>query len=146
MTTWLRYLNLTLFIIFPISWWAPLARAGLLPFFELDEISILTALQELFATDVFLAVVVAFFALFAPIAKTIALAGIHFGYVHAKAIPLLDILGKLAMADVFLIAVYIVVAKGVGVGRLETAWGLYLFTVAVLGSMLLTHLTKKELS
>jgi len=49
------------------------------------------------------------------------------------------------MADVFLIAVYIVVAKGVGVGRIETAWGLYLFTFCVAASMLITHQTKKHL-
>ena len=37
-------------------------------------------------------------------------------------------LAKLAMADVFLIALYIVVAKGVGHVTVEVAWGLYLFT------------------
>ena len=47
------------------------------------------------------------------------------------------------MADVFLIALYIVLAKGVGVGRVETAWGLYLFTFCVLASMLITHMTKR---
>jgi len=62
-----------------------------------------------------------------------------------KALPFLDILGKLAMADVFLIAVYIVVAKGVGVGRIETAWGLYLFTICVAASMIITYQTKKNL-
>jgi len=142
---WLRALNISLLVIFPISWAAPLARAGLLPFFDLEAISILTALRELFAKDLFLAVIVTFFALFAPITKVIASAGIHFGYVHTRALPLMEILGKLAMADVFLIAVYIVVAKGVGVGRVETDWGLYLFTFAVLTSMLVTHLTKRAL-
>jgi hypothetical protein len=39
------------------------------------------------------------------------------------------------MADIFLIALYIVIAKGVGVGRLETGWGLYLFTACVLLSL-----------
>ncbi len=52
--------------------------------------------------------------------------------------PITTILGKLAMADIFLIAIYIVVAKGVGVGRLETAWGLYLFTFCVLLSYAIT--------
>jgi uncharacterized paraquat-inducible protein A len=61
-------------------------------------------------------------------------------------LPALGILGKLAMADVFLIAVYIVLAKGVGVGVVETAWGLYLFTFCVLLSMLITGLTKRHLS
>ena len=51
-------------------------------------------------------------------------------------------MGRLAMADVFLIAIYIVVAKGIGVGRLETGWGLYLFTACVLGSYAITLLDK----
>jgi paraquat-inducible protein A len=49
------------------------------------------------------------------------------------------------MADVFLIALYIVAAKGVGVGRLETAWGLWLFTACVLGSLVVAHLTERAL-
>ena len=44
-------------------------------------------------------------------------------------------LGKLAMADIFLIALYIVIAKGVGVGTVETAWGLYLFTGCIIASL-----------
>ena len=36
------------------------------------------------------------------------------------------------MADVFLIALYIVVVKGVGAGpHVEIAWGLYLFTACI---------------
>jgi uncharacterized paraquat-inducible protein A len=54
-------------------------------------------------------------------------------------------LGRLAMADIFLIAIYIVLVKGVGVGRVETAWGLYLFTLAVLASLVLSHMTERRL-
>ena len=39
------------------------------------------------------------------------------------------------MADVFLIAVYVTLAKGMAVGRVETAWGLWLFTACVLTSL-----------
>ena len=42
------------------------------------------------------------------------------------------------MADVFLIALYIVVIKGMGIGRVETAWGLYLFTFCILLSLALS--------
>ena len=48
------------------------------------------------------------------------------------------------MADIFLIAIYIVLAKGVGVGRVETGWGLYLFTFCVLASLAISHLTPRE--
>ena len=137
--------NISLLILFPIAWIAPLARAGLLPFFSLDEMSVLTAIQVLLEKDIFLAVVVIALAILAPIIKTLALAAVHFGALTTRALPTLDVLGKLAMADVFLIAVYIVLAKGVGVGRVETAWGLYLFTFCVLASMVITHLTKSSL-
>lgn len=142
----LRMANLALLIIFPIAWMAPLARAGLLPFFKLDELSILTAVQSLWESDKFLALIVILLGMVAPLAKTLTLAAIQFRLMGKRALPALEIIGKLAMADVFLIAVYIVLAKGVGVGRVETAWGLYVFTGAVLGSMLMTHLTKRDLA
>lgn len=137
--------NISLLILFPIAWIAPLMRAGLLPFFSLDEMSILAAVGVLLEEDIFLAIIVIALALIAPVAKTLALAAVHFGSLTTRALPAIDLLGKLAMADVFLIAVYIVLAKGVGVGRVETAWGLYLFTFCVLASMVITALTKRTL-
>jgi uncharacterized paraquat-inducible protein A len=131
-----RYLNLALFVLFPIAWFAPLLRAGLdLPLFGLKEISVISGLQALWGSDVFLALIVSFLAIFAPVLKTLGLACIHFGIMRRKALPALHILGKLAMGDVFLIALYIVVVKGVGFTRIETAWGLYLFTLCVLASI-----------
>jgi len=140
----LRIANLTLLVLFPIAWFAPLMRAGLLPLFGLSEISVVSGLQSLWGSDVFLALLVTFFALFAPYTKTIGLALIHFGYLRRKTLPALQILGKLAMADIFLIALYIVISKGIGVGKIETAWGLYLFTGCILASMLIGYLTQKR--
>lgn len=140
----LRLLNLALLILFPIAWFAPLMRAGLLPFFSLDEISIATGIADLWSKDIFLALLVGFFALVAPLIKVAGTALIQFDLATPKALPLLSIFGKLAMADVFLIAIYIVVAKGVGVGRLETAWGLYLFTLCVLLSYAITLMSKPK--
>ncbi|MEZ5685065.1 MAG: paraquat-inducible protein A [Paracoccaceae bacterium] len=140
----LKYLNLALLVLFPLAWMAPLLRAGLLPFFELDEISVLSGLQALWGKDVFLALIVTFFALFAPYLKTIGLALVQFGLASRKIVPALSVLGKLAMADIFLIALYIVLAKGVGLGRIETGWGLYLFTGCVLGSLMISLLEKRR--
>ncbi len=139
----LKFANLALLVLFPIAWFAPLMRAGLLPLFGLSEISVITGLQSLWESDVFLALLVTAFALFAPYLKTIGLALIHFGLLRRKVLPVLQILGKLAMADVFLIALYITLSKGVGVGRIEVAWGLYLFTGCILASMLIGHFTEK---
>jgi len=140
----LKYANLALLVLFPVAWFAPLMRAGLLPIFGLSEISVITGLQSLWESDVFLALVVTLFALFAPYMKTIGLALIHFGLLRRKVLPVLQFLGKLAMADIFLIAVYITLSKGIGVGRIETAWGLYLFTGCVLASIAIGLLTDKS--
>jgi len=51
----------------------------------------------------------------------------------------------LAMADIFLISLYIMVGKGLAVGRLETAWGLWLFTACVLGSLAVSIATARQL-
>lgn len=130
--------NLSLLVLFPLSWFAPLLRAGVLPFFDLSEISVISGLQTLWEKDVSLALLVTFFAIFAPYIKTIGLALMQFGLLSPRVAPALHILGKLAMADVFLIALYIILIKGVGVARVETGWGLYLFTGCVLTSLALS--------
>jgi len=137
--------NLALLIAFPIAWFAPLMRAGFLPLFSLSEISVISGLQSLWGSDVFLALMVTISALFAPYLKTMGLALIHFNLLSDKLLPVLAWLGKLAMADVFLIALYIVVAKGVGIGKLETAWGLYLFSVCIIASIAISALTPRIL-
>ena len=97
----------------------------------------------MWSTDVVLALLVTAFALFAPYLKTIGLALVHFGLMRRKVLPVLSWLGKLAMADVFLIALYIVIIKGIGVGKVETAWGLYLFSACILASIVISALTSK---
>ena len=139
----LKLANLALLVLFPIAWFAPLLRAGLLPFFSLDEISVITGLQALWEKDEFLALLVTFLALFAPYTKTLGLALVQFRLGSPRMLGILHFLGRLAMADIFLIAVYIVVAKGVGVGRLETGWGLYLFTFCILASYAISYLTER---
>ena len=139
----LRGANLALLILFPIAWFAPLMRAGLLPLFGLSEISVITGLLSLWDSDVALALLVTAFALFAPYLKTISLALLHFNFASPKLLPALTWIGKLAMADVFLIALYIVVTKGVGIGKIQTMWGLYLFTACILASILISALTAR---
>jgi uncharacterized paraquat-inducible protein A len=138
----MKYLNLTLLVLLPIAWFAPLLRAALLPIFGLDEISVISGLQSLWRSDPALALLVTFLAIFAPYAKTIGLALLHWNLLSPRTLPALEILGKLAMADVFLIAIYIVVAKGAGMVTVETAWGLYLFTGCVLAQALISWRSK----
>ena len=136
--------NLMLLVLYPVAWFAPLMRAGLLPLFGLSEISVMTGLQSLWASDIFLAVLVTVFALFAPYLKTTGLALIHFNLLSPRLEKALEFLGKLAMADIFLIALYITVTKGIGVGRIEVAWGLYLFTFCVLSSLFISWKTQQS--
>jgi paraquat-inducible protein A len=140
----LRLANLSLLFLFPIAWFAPLLRAGILPLFKLSEISVISGLQALWKSDVFLALIVTIFALFAPYLKVIGLALIQFRLASPRILPALHFIGKLAMADVFLIALYIVVVKGVGVGKIETAWGLYLFTGCILASLTISFLSRRK--
>jgi uncharacterized paraquat-inducible protein A len=141
-------LNLALLVLFPLAWSAPLLRAGLLPLFGLEEVSILSGLARLWtAGERGLAAIVALFALILPIAKTLLLALCHAGRLPARLLPALELAGRLAMADVFLIALYVTVAKGFAVGRVETVWGLWLFTGCVLASLAVSirtaHLAKE---
>ncbi|MEE2817667.1 MAG: paraquat-inducible protein A [Pseudomonadota bacterium] len=141
----LRLLTLSLLILYPVAWFAPLMRAGLLPIFGLSEISVITGLQSLWGSDVILALTVTVFAIFAPYLKTIGLALVQWDLLDAKVQPVLQVLGKLAMADVFLIALYITLAKGIGYATIETAWGLYLFTGCILASIALSLWTARQL-
>ena len=141
MTRVLSAVNLALLVAFPIAWAAPLLRAGILPFFGMSEISVLSGIRSLMGTDPWLAALVALLALVAPYAKILTLAGIQFGYLSPRALPVVKLAGRLAMADVFLIALYIVVVKGAGLARVETAWGLWLFTGCVLVSLVTSWLT-----
>ncbi len=143
MKTLLRITNLALLVLFPVAWFAPLLRAGLLPLFGLSNISVISGLQTLWRSDVFLALLVTGLALFAPYLKTIGLALVQFHLLDRRVLPILHVLGKLAMADIFLIALYIVVVKGIGYGRVEPAWGLYLFTGCILVSLAISFATER---
>lgn len=145
-----RLLNLALLIAFPVAWFAPLLRTGLVPewqmpawlggstLFEMETLTVISGIQALWATDVALALAVTFFALVAPLLKVAGLALMQFGMLDARAKEPVRLLGKLAMADIFLIALYIVIAKGIGVGQVQVAWGLYLFTGCVVVSLALS--------
>ena len=141
----IRLLTLSLLVLYPVAWFAPLMHAGLLPLFGLSEISVITGLQSLWGSDVILALVVTAFAIFAPYLKTIGLALVQWDLLDTKVQPVLHVLGKLAMADIFLIALYITLAKGIGYATIEVAWGLYMFTACIIASLILSLATERAL-
>ena len=134
----LSLLNLSLLVLYPVAWFAPMLRAAVLPIFGMTEISVVSGLQSLWQTDAGLALLVTFLALFAPYAKVVGLALAQAGLLSPKSLPVLHLLGRLAVADIFLAALYIVLAKGIGHATVETAWGLWLFTACVLASFLIS--------
>ena len=138
---WLAWANLALLVLFPLAWAAPLVTAGLIPFLDGETISILSGVATLWEDEPGLAALVALFGVAMPYAKTLALAGVHFGRLGSRWLPALAVLGKLSMADVFLVALGVIVAKGVGWGRVETAWGLPLFAGCVLASLAISLAT-----
>lgn len=141
----IRYINLALLAIYPVAWCAPLARAGFLPWFSGEEITILSGVTDLWQSDPLLAALVALFAIAIPYGKTLTLTAIHFDRFGARPLPWIEAIGKLSMADVFLIALYIVIVKGVGVGHVNSAWGLWLFTACVFTSIWVSWATSRRL-
>jgi len=130
--------HVALLALYPVAWGAPILTAGLLPWFGQDNISILSGILALLGSDPVLGLLIAVLAIIAPFGKTVL--GL------ASLVLDRDILGaavawlmsRLAMADIFLVSLYIVIAKGVGVGHIQTRWGLYVFTLCVLLSMVLS--------
>lgn len=140
----MRYTNLSLLIRYPTAWFAPLMHAGQLPLFVLKEISVMSGLKSLWKADVFLTLIETVFALFAPYAKTIGMALPHWKLLSQKLLPAFHILGKLAMADIFSIALYITLSKKIVIGRIKTAWRLYLFTACIIASLLVSLSSKQS--
>ncbi|NOX72989.1 MAG: paraquat-inducible membrane protein A [Alphaproteobacteria bacterium] len=145
----LKLANLSLLILFPVAWFAPLMKSGLWPIQSLREYSIMDALQGVWKNDVYLALLMTFFAVFAPYIKIISTALIQFNLMSPRLMGPMQFIGKLAMADIYAIAIFIVIYTGIDVagisGQVETSWGLYLFTGNVIASILISHFTRKSL-
>ena len=121
----------------PVTWWLPLFTARV-PFLWRHEVSIASGLVELWRLDLMLFAAVLLFSVLAPLAKGLALVWVWHRMPRtgaAQALDRLALLGKLSMTEVFLLAVIIVGIKGVGVGRVDVAWGLPAFVVAVVLSL-----------
>jgi paraquat-inducible protein A len=56
-----------------------------------------------------------------------------------RQLHILSFLGKWSMLDVFVVAILVVTVKLGAIANIKVHFGIYLFTLAVLASMLLTH-------
>ena len=110
----LRCTNLSLLILYPIAWFAPLLNAGLLPLFGLIRNQ----------RNEWPAILVGNRCVSGPCGNSFCFAcslrkDNQFGITalepaEQKLLQALHILGKLAMADIFLIALYVTLSKGIG--------------------------------
>ena len=106
-------------------------------FIRRQEIVLVQAAYDLYQTDIVLFLVVFFFGIFAPAVKMLASAGAWYLLDVRHALQLqkvIIILGKLAMLDIMLIAIYIVAIKGVGIGSVDIMPGLYFYVALVISS------------
>lgn len=126
-------MNIALLAAYPVAWVAPLAEAGVVPWLSTNEISIWGGIRDLWSVDPGLSLLVAALAIAIPYVKTLLLCLIHRGW--QGPLVAIEAVAKLSMADVFLVALYIVIVKGVGIGSVTPAWGLWLFTACVLASI-----------
>ena len=124
-------------LAFPLAWFAPLmtVKVRLAFWTSGTEISLISTLQALWADDPALALVLGFLTLAAPLIKLAGAALVLLGRLSPGAEGLLWWLGRLAMADVFLIVVYMALFKGLDGGTITPEWGLWAYSGAVLGSL-----------
>jgi len=142
-----RLANLALLGLYPLVWTAPLLSTEILYLFATSPVSVISGVADLYETDLFLCIVVVMFAIVMPYGKTLLLTFVHFAEIDRarKLIPAVEVMGRLSMTDVFLIAIYVVVFKGVGLGAVNIEWGLYAFTGLVLCSIFIGWATHRSL-
>lgn len=141
-------MQLAILAAVPVAWTAPLFTARV-PWLWRQDVSIVSGLVDLWAIDRLLFAVVLLFSVIAPAAK--AVVGLWLWYrVPAAATShwpeRLAILGKLAMTEIFLLAVAIVGFKGVGLGQVETRWGMWWLTGVVVAGLGVSMVMERSLS
>lgn len=127
-------------VAFPIAWFAPLmtVKVSFAFWASGNQVSLISTLQSLWAEDAGLALLLSFLTLAAPMIKVLGTGLIITGLLSPRAEAGLWLLGRLAMADVFLITVYMAMFKGLDIGTIRIEWGLWAYSCAVLGSLLLS--------
>ena len=105
--------------------------------------SILGVIQKLFQTnDIFLAVILAMFSVFSPVLKLSFYwhaTGLKDSKKFNSTLQIIHYVGKFSMAEVFALALIIVVIKSFpGGSTAQLEWGAYLFTFSIICSMLVS--------
>lgn len=140
----LALVNLVLTLALPVVWFLPLVRNSAFLVFSY-ELSIANGMMELLAVDWLLAVVIFLFVIVAPLLKGFIYIALWFlpWRLGRHALALGKHLARYAMADIFLVALSIVIVKGLGVGSIELRYGFYLFAGYVLYSLAFSHVSER---
>src|SRR5690625_257623 len=89
--------NLLLLGLYPLAWQAPLARAGLLPWFGGSEISVLSGIRDLWVADMGLAALVGLLAVVIPYGKTLLLSVVHLCWRGPRSLALPESVWRLSI-------------------------------------------------
>ena len=107
-------------------------------FIRRQEIMLVQVAYDLYQVDLLLSLVVILFGIVAPTIKMTASIALWYFFdvrVAARHQVWINVLGKLSMLDVMLIAIFIVAIRGVGIGSVEIMPGLYFYIGLVLSSL-----------
>lgn len=128
-------------VLLVLGWTLPIMTISKLVFFA-ERISILDGIAVLWReSQYFLCVVVTLFSIVFPTLKLAAALWLWYGvdatsaFLH-RALDRLELFGRWSMLDVFLVALTIIAIQVSLIGEVGTHAGLYVFTAAVLLSML----------
>jgi paraquat-inducible protein A len=128
-------------IMLVFGWTLPIMTISKLVFFA-ERISILDGIVVLWREEqVFLCLVVALFSILFPALKLSAALWLWYGVdagnsTLAVSLDRLEIFGRWSMLDVFLVALMVIAIQVSLIGEVTTHAGLYVFTAAVVLSML----------
>ncbi len=138
-------LTAVLAVLFPVAWFAPLmtVKVRLAFWASGTDLTLISTLQSVWAEDAALGLVLTFAAIVAPTVKVLGTGLILLRLLSPRVAGILWHIGRFAMADVFLIAVYVALFKGMDGGTIAMGWGLWLFTACVLGSLVLSLLSER---
>jgi len=138
-STWLGPISLLTLVLLPIVFFVPLLTTRLW-FFSRADITLAHAAYDLFRIDKFLFGVVVVFGILFPLLKAImsVLCWYRFDISTVeRRLQTLSYIAKLSMLDVMLLAFFVIVFKGVGIGSVQVQYGLYFYALLVMASLFL---------
>jgi len=138
-SAWLGPISLLTLVLLPAVFFVPLLTTRLW-FFSRADITLAHAAYDLFGIDKFLFGVVVVFGILFPLLKAIMSVLCWYRFEIStveRRLQTLSYIAKLSMLDVMLLAFFVIVFKGVGIGSVQVQYGLYFYALLVMASLFL---------